>query len=215
MESRSRSPCGRPRPGPGSKSRTMESVSPQRIRTAASRNSSGQPRSRRDRVSASDSGSPARWSRRWGEQFLYTAQSARARPSWSSFPGAHRRHPAKGNRTEKTRDSTPPPPPPLPRLATGIAHLDVILSGGFLRGGSYIVAGSPGAGKTILGNQVCFHHVAQGERAVYLTLLSESHGRMVAHLSPMSFFEPSAVGTKLHYVSGYNELRAGKEGLKG
>jgi len=106
-------------------------------------------------------------------------------------------------------------PTPLARLRTGIAHLDVILSGGFLRGGSYIIAGSPGAGKTILGNQICFHEVAQGERAVYLTLLSESHGRMIAHLSPMSFFEPSVVGTKLHYVSGYNELRSGKENLKG
>ncbi len=103
---------------------------------------------------------------------------------------------------------------PIPRLKTGIAHLDVILSGGFLRGGSYIIAGSPGAGKTILGNQICFHQVAAGERALYITLLSEAHGRMVAHLSHMSFFDPSAVGTKLHYVSGYNELREGKQSLK-
>lgn len=105
-------------------------------------------------------------------------------------------------------------PSTLPRLKTGIALLDVILAGGLLRGGSYIIAGAPGAGKTILGNQISFNHVAGGERAVYMTLLAESHGRMVAHLSPMSFFDPAAVGTKLHYVSGYNVLRSGKENLK-
>jgi circadian clock protein KaiC len=105
-------------------------------------------------------------------------------------------------------------PAPIPRLKTGIPHLDVILSGGFLTGGSYIIAGAPGAGKTILGNQICFHHVASGERAVYITLLAESHGRMIAQLSPLSFFDPSVVGTKLYYVSGYNELREGKQSLK-
>jgi two-component system response regulator VicR len=35
-------------------------------------------------------------------------------------------------------------------VPTGVAQLDVILEGGFLRGGSYIVSGAPGTGKTIL-----------------------------------------------------------------
>ncbi len=39
-----------------------------------------------------------------------------------------------------------------------------------------MVTGGPGAGKTILGNQFCFSHVARGEHAVYVTLLAESHG---------------------------------------
>ena len=52
--------------------------------------------------------------------------------------------------------------PPLEMLPTGIAGLDVILKGGFLAGGIYIIQGHPGAGKTILGNQLCFNHVAPG-----------------------------------------------------
>ena len=45
--------------------------------------------------------------------------------------------------------------PVLSRMPTGIAGLDTVLNGGFLRGGIYIIQGPPGAGKTILGNQVC------------------------------------------------------------
>jgi circadian clock protein KaiC len=59
---------------------------------------------------------------------------------------------------------------PIPRLPTGIEQLDIVLDGGLFKGGSYIVAGAPGAGKTILGNQISFNHIAAGGRAVYLTL---------------------------------------------
>jgi circadian clock protein KaiC len=52
------------------------------------------------------------------------------------------------------------PQTPLERVPTGIPGLDTVLRGGFLRAGIYIVRGEPGAGKTILGNQFCFNHVA-------------------------------------------------------
>jgi circadian clock protein KaiC len=104
-------------------------------------------------------------------------------------------------------------PAPIPRIPTGIPHLDTVLEGGLLRGGSYIIAGAPGAGKTILGNQIGFNHIAAGGRVVYLTLLSESHDRMMAHLGAMSFFKPEEVSSSIHYVSGYEALR--KENLKG
>ena len=51
----------------------------------------------------------------------------------------------------------------IERLATGVPGLDTVLRGGFLRGGLYIIQGAPGAGKTILGNQICFHHVKNGD----------------------------------------------------
>jgi circadian clock protein KaiC len=103
-------------------------------------------------------------------------------------------------------------PQPLPRVATGIQQLDVILRGGLLKGGSYIVAGAPGAGKTIFGNQASFAHAAAGGTALYVTLLAESHGRMLSHISNLTFFDPEVVGERVHYVSGYEELRSG--GLK-
>jgi circadian clock protein KaiC len=104
-------------------------------------------------------------------------------------------------------------PQSIPRVATGIEQLDIILRGGFLKGGSYIVSGSPGTGKTIFGNQVGFRHVASGGSTLYVSLLAESHGRMLSHISTMSFFDREAVGTSIQYVSGYEVLRTG--GLKG
>ena len=104
-------------------------------------------------------------------------------------------------------------PQPLTRVPTGVAQLDVILEGGFLRGGSYIISGAPGTGKTIFGNQACFNHVGAGGKALYVTLLAESHARMIAHLSTMTFFDPAVVGEGIHYISGYEALR--NEGLKG
>jgi circadian clock protein KaiC len=101
----------------------------------------------------------------------------------------------------------------LERVPSGIAGLDLVLRGGFLRGGIYIVQGAPGAGKTILGNQIAFDHVSQGGRVLYLTLLAETHARMLQHLSTQSFFAPGAIGKSVMYVSGYNALE--NEGLQG
>jgi circadian clock protein KaiC len=102
---------------------------------------------------------------------------------------------------------------PIHRVPSGSAGLDIVLNGGWLHGGTYMVTGAPGTGKTILGNQFCFSHVAHGGRAVFVTMLSESHGRMMAHLRQMSFFQRDVIGQKLHYVSGYATLKA--EGLDG
>src|SRR3569833_1536136 len=79
------------------------------------------------------------------------------------------------------------------RLPTGIAGLDTILKGGVLRGGIYIVQGTPGSGKTIFGNQVCFAAAASGARAVYVTVLAETHSRMITHMRRFSFFNEAAV----------------------
>lgn len=103
--------------------------------------------------------------------------------------------------------------PPLERVPSGIAGLDTILNGGFLRGGVYFVSGQPGSGKTILSNQIAFSHVASGGRTVFASLLSETHARMFAYLSTLSFFNPAPIGDALYYISAYNALQ--KEGLKG
>jgi circadian clock protein KaiC len=101
----------------------------------------------------------------------------------------------------------------LERLRSGIAGLDVILGGGFLNGGLYIIQGPPGTGKTTLGNQLCFNHIANGARALYVTLLAEYHARMMQHLSIMSFFDISKIPDQLTYLNGLRVLH--DEGLKG
>ncbi|HEX8434462.1 ATPase domain-containing protein, partial [Archangium sp.] len=40
---------------------------------------------------------------------------------------------------------------PVRRVPTGSAGLDTVLKGGWMHGGTYMVTGAPGAGKTILG----------------------------------------------------------------
>lgn len=102
----------------------------------------------------------------------------------------------------------------LVRLQTGVPRLDVILKGGFIRGNTYTLLGPPGSGKTILANQVCFHHIqAEQGRCVYMTLLAETHAKMTNHLSTLEFYDPSIVGEHLIYLSGYSTLKV--EGLSG
>jgi circadian clock protein KaiC len=101
----------------------------------------------------------------------------------------------------------------IERVPSGVPGLDTVLRGGFPRGGIHMVQGTPGAGKTILGNQVCFHHAAAGGRALYATLLAESHARMLLHLGTMRFFEASRLPDQVSYVSGLGTLEG--EGLPG
>tara|TARA_R110000868_G_scaffold259743_5_gene517967 strand:+ start:7122 stop:8549 length:1428 start_codon:yes stop_codon:yes gene_type:complete len=97
------------------------------------------------------------------------------------------------------------------RLTSGIDGLDQILAGGFISGASYIIQGQPGAGKTILSNQIAFAHVARGGRALYVTLLSESHERLFQSMDPLRFFDRSQLGTAITYISVFQILR--DEGL--
>jgi circadian clock protein KaiC len=99
------------------------------------------------------------------------------------------------------------------RLATGIPGLDPILEGGLLVGGVYVVQGPPGSGKTILANQLCCHQARSGRRAIYFTLLSESHAAMFAHLKRMDFFCGDLIGDAVVYFSGFKILE--DEGLGG
>ena len=104
-----------------------------------------------------------------------------------------------------------PDRPILKRIATGVPGLDTVLRGGFLRGGIFIVQGSPGAGKTILGNQICFHHAAKGGRALYVTFLAENHARMLLHIGQLDFFEEAIIPDHLYYISAFRVLE--QEGL--
>ncbi|HWA77076.1 MAG TPA: ATPase domain-containing protein [Polyangiaceae bacterium] len=93
------------------------------------------------------------------------------------------------------------------RLESGIAGLDQLLDGGFVSGGVYLIMGAPGTGKTTLGNQCCFALSTRGQKAVYLSLLTESQSRMLANLQAMSFFDEAAIGSSITYVGGYLVLR--------
>jgi circadian clock protein KaiC len=96
-----------------------------------------------------------------------------------------------------------------PRLGSGTPYLDQVLGGGWLRGGLYLIAGPPGSGKTTLANQIGFRAAERGEPCLYVTLLAETHDRMLLHLRSFEFFRPEHVGTQVHYVSGMPALKEG------
>lgn len=99
------------------------------------------------------------------------------------------------------------------RISTGIPGLDAILAGGLLRRGVYMLQGRPGAGKTILANQLSFHHANGGGHIIYATLLAETHERLLHYISQLDFFDISKVPQQLVYVSAFATLQEG--GLKG
>jgi circadian clock protein KaiC len=104
--------------------------------------------------------------------------------------------------------------PRLEKVPSGIEGLDVILEGGFLQGGITIIQGKPGTGKTILGNQLCFNHVAAGGRALYVTLLAETHARMLLHIGNLAFYRGSVIPDQLAYLSAFLVLETdGVQGL--
>lgn len=101
----------------------------------------------------------------------------------------------------------------IERIPTGIDGLDVVLNGGLLRGAAYIIQGSPGMGKTILSNQICFNHTGREETALYMSLFAEPHDRMIHYMGQMGFFAEGRVPQLLTYLSAYSTLE--KEGLRG
>ena len=98
-------------------------------------------------------------------------------------------------------------------VETGVPGLDEILGGGLVRGGVYLLEGMAGAGKTILSSQIGFHRVSQGDRVLYMTLIAESHDKLLGHLKGLSFFDENAVAQQMLFVSGYHELM--QDGLDG
>lgn len=101
----------------------------------------------------------------------------------------------------------------IERFPSGVPGLDRLLAGGFQRGSAYIIQGPPGAGKTVLANQFCFSHARVGGTALYMSLLAESHDRMLAYMSEMGFYDSAFIPGKLQYVSGFGVLE--REGLPG
>jgi circadian clock protein KaiC len=94
----------------------------------------------------------------------------------------------------------------LARLETGINGLDDILRGGLVRGGIYLISGPPGTGKTTLGNHIAYHHAREGGTVLFVTIMSETHERMLSHLSSFAFFDPTMVGNSVYYISTYDEV---------
>ena len=70
----------------------------------------------------------------------------------------------------------------MKRVSSGIKGLDALLKGGFPKGSTILVSGSPGSGKTILSMQFLVNGALKGENGFYLSL-EEDVERMKNYLS--------------------------------
>lgn len=94
-------------------------------------------------------------------------------------------------------------------LRTGVAGFDDILGGGFPAHSLYLIQGLAGSGKTTLACQIGFLHAQVGKKVLILTLIAETHGKILNHLSNFSFFDDELVGEKIMFFGGYSSLAEG------
>jgi circadian clock protein KaiC len=102
--------------------------------------------------------------------------------------------------SKKTKDDS--------RIETGVRNLDELLTGGLPRGSTTVIAGSPGAGKTILAQQICFHNATPDHRALYLSTLSEPTAKTLRYMSQFSFFDADKIDHGVQFVDLGAILRA-------
>ena len=74
-----------------------------------------------------------------------------------------------------------------------------------------ILAGSPGTGKTILAQQICFGIATQERRALYYTTLSEPHAKLIEHIAQFEFFNAGELGTHVEFIDLADLLNTSKE----
>jgi len=97
---------------------------------------------------------------------------------------------------------------PLPeRLTTGSAAFDRILGGGLPMRSVNVIAGEPGAGKTLFALQTLFHLARQGKKSLYFTTLSEPSLKLIGHGQQFSFFDARLVDREVVFADLGSVLR--------
>jgi circadian clock protein KaiC len=96
----------------------------------------------------------------------------------------------------------------IQRLLTGVPRLDAMFDSGLPRGSVTVIGGSPGAGKTILAQQICFHNASPRRKALYFSTLSEPSAKTLRYLSQFGFFEPKKLDAGMHFIDLGVMLRA-------
>jgi circadian clock protein KaiC len=89
---------------------------------------------------------------------------------------------------------------PNARITTGVRNLDALLHGGFPKGSTTIVGGTPGAGKTTLVQQICFHNASPKERVLYFNTLSEPTAKTIRYMSQFGFFDRGKLADAVEFV---------------
>jgi circadian clock protein KaiC len=76
---------------------------------------------------------------------------------------------------------------------SGIAYLDKMLGGGLPKPSLILIAGSVGVGKTTLALQSLSAAAANGEKALYIPITSQSEGKLTDYLHNYTFFNDNII----------------------
>jgi circadian clock protein KaiC len=115
---------------------------------------------------------------------------------------------AEQHSNRRSRDlKTSEPAPSRDKLSAGHPAIDLILGGGIPRDSLYVLTGPPGAGKTILAQQISFTAAKAGLRAIYFTNVSEPHSKIVEHIRNFDFYEPDLIGERIQIYNITSQVR--------
>jgi circadian clock protein KaiC len=94
-------------------------------------------------------------------------------------------------------------------LPTGVPGLDQILGGGLPAHRLHMIQGLAGSCKTTLACQMAFEQARRGSKVMVLTLIAESHAKLIQHLANFSFFDGDMLGEQIEFFGGYHSLTQG------
>src|SRR5688500_17379400 len=99
------------------------------------------------------------------------------------------------------KKTTSPAKVKIRQIPTGVRGLDEILGGGLPEFSFYILAGSPGCGKTTLAHQIAFANATVKKPALYFTVLGEPALKMFRFQQQCSFFDPAKVNKAVRFIN--------------
>ncbi|MDQ0316955.1 ATPase domain-containing protein [Amorphus orientalis] len=93
------------------------------------------------------------------------------------------------------------------KLSTGIAGLDAVLAGGLPRGGTTVLVGGPGAGKTVLASQIAVHRALQDEHVLFVAF-EETPPSIVQTLQSFDWAPDDFAAAGIHFLNTRQATRA-------
>ncbi len=90
---------------------------------------------------------------------------------------------------------------PIRRLPTGVPGLDAVLGGGVPEFSFNVVAGTPGAGKTTLVQQIMFALARPDRPALFFTVLGEPPLKMLRYQQQFEFFDLAKVNASVRFTN--------------
>jgi circadian clock protein KaiC len=90
--------------------------------------------------------------------------------------------------------------PVLERLTSGSAAFDRILGGGIPARSVNIIAGQPGAGKTLFSLQMLFALARLGKKGLYFTTLAEPSLKLLQYMQQFAFFDETLLESSIVFA---------------